>query len=99
MPYQEHIQKVPGKKTQDITLFSLSTCVWCEKAKELLDQLGIEYNHLVVDLMDDDAEQQEVFEMLGKYSDNIGFPIILINNGEKFIMGFNEAEIMALAKF
>jgi glutaredoxin len=97
MPYQEHIKKVSGKKTKDILVFSLSTCVWCDKSRELLDELGLEYGHLIVDLMDDDAEQQEVFNILGKYGDNIGFPMILINDGEKVIMGFNEAEIRALA--
>lgn len=99
MSYKEHIEKVEGKKpVQDIILFSLSTCMWCEKAKELLDELGLEYGHVTVDFLDNEEDQQEVYDLIGKFSDNIGFPVLVIGNGEKAIIGFNEAEIRDLAK-
>ena len=98
MSYKEHIKTVKGKKTKEIMLFSLSTCMWCEKAKELLDELGLEYGHVTVDLLDKEEDQQEVYDMISKFSDNIGFPVLIIGGNEKAIIGFNEAEIRALAK-
>jgi glutaredoxin len=95
MSYQEHIQKIAGKKTKDILLFSLSACVWCEKAEELLDKLGLEYGRVVVDLLDEPADQNEVYKEIGKHSGNIGFPVIIVDKGKKAIIGFNEEEIRA----
>jgi len=97
MSYKEHIEKIAGKKTKKIMLFSLSTCLWCEKAKELLDELGLEYGHVVVDLLDE-KDQQEVDKEIEKFSDNIGFPVLVIDDGKRAIIGFNEAEIRDLAK-
>lgn len=99
MSYKEHVEKVEGEKTaKEIMLFSLSTCMWCEKAMELLNELGIAYNHVTVDLLDNEEDQQEIYEEIGKFSDNIGFPVLVVGNGEKAIIGFNEAEIRELAK-
>jgi glutaredoxin-like protein NrdH len=99
MSYKEHIEKVEGKKTaKDILLFSLSTCMWCEKAMELLDELGVAYDHVTVDLLDKEEDQQEIYDLIGKFSDNIGFPVLIVGGGEKAIIGFNETEIRDLAK-
>ena len=48
--------------------------------------------------MDDEADQQEIYDLIGKFSDNIGFPVLIIGENEKAIIGFNEEEIRALAK-
>lgn len=97
MSYKEHIEKVAGKKTKEIMLFSLSTCMWCHKTIDLLNELGVEYGHVIVDLLDEEADQQEVYEEIGKFSENVGFPVLIIDN-EKAIIGFNEADIRDLAK-
>lgn len=96
MSYQAQIKIVPGKKTKDILLFSLSTCMWCERTEELFKELGLEYGHVMVDFLEP-ADQQEVTELLSKYDANVGFPVTLINNGEKVIVGFDEAELRKLA--
>lgn len=99
MSYKEHVEKVEGKKpTKEIMLFSLTTCMWCGKAKELLDELGVAYSHIMVDLLDKEEDQQEIYDLIGKFSDNIGFPVLVVGDGEKAIIGFNEAEIRDLAK-
>ncbi|HTW96450.1 MAG TPA: glutaredoxin family protein [Candidatus Methylomirabilis sp.] len=98
MSYQEHIEKVAGKKTKDILFFSLSTCMWCEKATELLNELGLAYDHVVVDMLENEADQQQVYDEIGKYTKDIGFPVLLIDGGKKVIFGYNEAEIRELAK-
>ena len=45
------LQHVPGKNMGDLKLFALSTCPWCRKTKQLLDELGVEYNFVDVDLL------------------------------------------------
>jgi glutaredoxin len=43
--------RVDGKDNGDITLYALSTCIWCKKTKELLTSLGVSFNYVYVDLL------------------------------------------------
>jgi glutaredoxin-like protein NrdH len=98
MSYQEHIEVVKGKPAKHkIMLYGLSTCMWCEKAKELLDELGIDYSHLTVDLLDG-ADQDAAFEAVAKFNPNQSFPVIVLDDGKRVIIGYNETELRALAE-
>ena len=55
--------RMAGKKKGEIQLYALSTCVWCKKTKQLLDQMGVEYEFVEVDLLQGDASKAK--EKLG----------------------------------
>ncbi|MDD5660242.1 MAG: glutaredoxin domain-containing protein [Actinomycetota bacterium] len=44
------INHVDGKQNKKVMLYALSTCIWCRKTKMLLDELGIAYDYMDVDL-------------------------------------------------
>lgn len=93
MTYQSHIKNIAGKKTKKIFLFTLSTsCVWCKKTKALLNDLGLEYSYVDVDLLEE-KDQEEAQKEINKHNPNVSFPTIVINDGEKVIVGFQESEI------
>ena len=46
------VEHVPGKKVGDIMLYALSTCGWCRKTRELLQEMGVDYSYEYVDLLD-----------------------------------------------
>lgn len=95
MLYESQIKIVPGKKGKDIMLFTLSTCIWCQKTKALFKDLGIGYSYLDVDLLEDKA-QEEAYDELLKYNKSTSFPTIVINNGEEVLLGFQEDAIKKL---
>lgn len=98
MSYKPHIQTIIGKPTKDIMVFSLSndTCIWCDKTKNLLKQLGLQYSYVDVDLLDK-ADQDEAYQEMWKYIPNsTTFPTVVINNGEFVISGFSEQELKDL---
>jgi len=84
----EHVQ---GKNKGEVKLYALSTCVWCGKTKDLLNELGIEFKFIYVDLLQGDTKQYAIDEVK-KYNKNCSFPTLVINN-DKTIVGFKEAEI------
>jgi glutaredoxin-like protein NrdH len=84
------ITHVEGKKEGKIMLYALSTCPWCRKTKALLDELGVAYDFLDVDLIDD-MEEEKVKVEVGKYNPRYSFPTIVID--DKVIIGFKEDEI------
>jgi glutaredoxin-like protein NrdH len=82
---------IEGKNMGDIKLFALSTCIWCGKTKKLLGELGIEYDCIDVDLLEND-EQQEALKEIRKFNPAGGFPTMVIDNRDS-IVGFDEKKI------
>jgi glutaredoxin len=93
MKYENYVKHVPGKKKGDIFLFALSTCGWCGKIKDLLDELGVDYRFVDVDLLEGEAKKEANKEVT-RWNPDRTFPTIIIN--KKCIVGFQEDEIMRL---
>ncbi len=90
------MQHVSGSKIAEVKLYGLSTCPWCKKTKNLLDDMGIDYFIEYVDLLtgsDRDAAMAEV----SKCNPSRSFPTTVINYS-KCIVGFKEQEIRDILK-
>lgn len=85
------IEHVNGENKGKILLYALSTCGWCKKTKEFLNNLGVEYSYIYVDLVED-SEKDKVIEEVKKCNPRNSFPTILINEKE-CIVGYKEDEI------
>lgn len=90
MALERYIRQVPGKNKGDVLLFALSTCGWCRKTKNLLNDLGVEYRYVDVDLVDGDA-RKEAIEQIGRWNPSRSFPTMVIDN-TRCIVGFQEQE-------
>jgi len=73
-----------------IKLYTLSTCSHCKNTKKFLNDYGVNYKFIDVDLLPG-AEQTSMIEEVKKYNPNCSFPTILI--GDRVIVGFREKEI------
>jgi glutaredoxin len=85
------VEHVNGKNRGKIMLYALSTCGWCAKTKDLLRQMGVEFDYAYVDLLEG-KEQDDVMNVVEKYNPNGSFPTLVIDN-KKVIIGFREQEI------
>jgi len=92
MSYKTLIKTVPGKEGKEIFLFALSTCIWCRKTKALMEELGLNYKYVDMDLLTG-ADQDEAYLEMEKYNPDTNFPTIVINGGESIIIGFEEDKI------
>jgi glutaredoxin-like protein NrdH len=84
------MEKVKGKKMGHIRLYALSTCGWCKKTKELLNELGVEYEYVFVDLLEEE-EKDKMMDIVGQCNPRRSFPTLVIDG--RCIVGFKEAEI------
>lgn len=91
MALDKYTKKVAGKKRGDVLLYALSTCGWCRKTKDLLNDLGVEYRYIDVDLLDSAAKEEATKEVT-RWNPSCSFPTMVINNN-KCIVGFKEEEI------
>ena len=85
-----NFEHVAGKDKGKVTLYALSTCIWCKKTKELLSSLGIGFNYIYVDLLKGN-DRSKMVEEVKKYNPACSFPTLVI--GDKCIIGFREKEI------
>ncbi|HEX9896940.1 MAG TPA: glutaredoxin family protein [Dehalococcoidales bacterium] len=85
------LEHVSGKKTKRIVIYALSTCPWCRRTKNLLNELGVEYYFTDVDLASD-KEKQTLLDTVRKWNPACSFPTIVIAD-KKCIIGFKEDEI------
>jgi glutaredoxin len=84
-------EHVAGKKRGTVMLYALSTCGWCAKTKDLLRELGIEFDFTYVDLLEG-TEQDKAMDQVEKWNPKGSFPTLVIDN-RKSIVGFREKEI------
>jgi len=84
-------EHIAGKNKGQVMLYALSTCQWCRKTKELLQELGVEFDYQYVDLLEG-QELDEAVNAVEKVNPRGSFPTLVIG-GKRAIVGFREAEI------
>jgi glutaredoxin len=82
---------VDGEDKGKIILFALSTCVWCKRTKQFLNNLGVAYDYVFVDHLDGDVKD-ETMKVVEKWNPACSFPTLVIND-EACIVGFKEDQI------
>ncbi len=82
---------VEGSDRGKVRLYALSTCGWCKRTKALLQELGVGYDYIDVDLLKG-SEQTAAIGELQKFNPGCSFPTLVINDS-KSIAGFKEDEI------
>jgi glutaredoxin-like protein NrdH len=74
----------------NIRVFALSTCIHCKRAKEYLDECGVEYTPVHVDWLTGEERNNTLTEMK-EYNPAQTFPTIVIDDA--VIIGFKKEEI------
>lgn len=87
------VKHTDGEDRGKIMLFALSTCMWCRKTKQLMQDLGVAYDWIDVDLLDK-PEQQRVAEEVKRQNPDNTFPVIVIND-DKCIVGYDPDRLQA----
>ena len=78
---------VDGTDKGKVMLYALSTCIWCNRTKKLLGELGVAYDYIDVDLLDSD-DKHKALDEIAKYNPAKTFPTLVI--GEESLRGFKE---------
>jgi len=85
------VEHVDGEDKGKVMLYALSTCIWCRKTKELLEDLDVAFDYIYVDLLNDD-DKDETMDEIKKWNPRCSFPTLVIKD-ETCITGFKEDEM------
>jgi glutaredoxin-like protein NrdH len=91
-PWKETVvTRVEGtRKSHNVRVYALSTCMWCKKTKKLLEESSVEYEFEDVDLLQG-AEREEMVAELKKHNPGMSFPTILVD--DTVLVGYRENEL------
>jgi glutaredoxin len=85
--------KVEGKNREHkVTIYTLSTCGWCKKTKNLLKDLEVEYEYFDIDDVSGE-EGDRVREELRRHNPRMSAPTIVVDDGKDVIIGFDEEKV------
>jgi glutaredoxin-like protein NrdH len=84
--------KISGKKNNHkVTLFALSTCVWCKMTKQFLNDNSVEYEFVDVDLLDDEEKRKAHVAITSK-GGVLSYPTTIVD--EKIVItGFRKDQL------
>jgi glutaredoxin-like protein NrdH len=88
---QEKSGHITGINKGKIVMYGLSTCVWCKKTRQLLTDLGVDFDYVYVDLLSGNEEEIAIKEVK-RFNPSVSFPTVIIND-ERAILGFDEQAI------
>ena len=84
--------KVSGKNNNHkVTLYALSTCVWCKMTKQFLNDNGVEYEYVDVDLLGADDKSKAHEAILSK-GGNLSYPTVIVDD-KMVITGFRKDQL------
>lgn len=81
---------IDGENAASVTLYALSTCIWCGKTKKLLNDLGVSYRFIDVDLLVGESRQTAMDEVK-RHNPAMSFPTLVINDAT--IVGYRPDDI------
>jgi glutaredoxin len=84
-------QRVEGIDKGRIVLYTLTTCMWCRMAKNLLKDMGVGYEYIDVDTLAGE-EKDAVKKEIKKWNPDGSYPTMVIRETE-CVSGFDETEI------
>ncbi len=84
--------KVSGKKNDHkVTLYTLSTCVWCKLTKQFLSDNSVAYEFVDVDLLGAD-DKNKVHEIIQNKGGSLSYPTAIIDD-KTVITGFRKDQL------
>ncbi|MBM5804586.1 MAG: glutaredoxin family protein [Candidatus Verstraetearchaeota archaeon] len=86
------IERVPGtNKKHKVFLYALSTCAWCKKTKRLLQDKGVEFEFVDVDLCSEE-DLKRVRADITRRGAGMTFPLVIVDD-KTLVVGFREDKI------
>jgi glutaredoxin-like protein NrdH len=80
----------PHDKHQ-VRFYGLSTCIWCRKTRKFLEEQGVAFNFVYIDLLQG-AERDEAKEQVRRWNSAVSFPTIVIDN-KRSVVGYKPEQL------
>ena len=76
-----------SKSDHKLTLLGLTTCSFCKKGKQFLDDNDFSYDYLFLDKIDPELKKTMKIEFTEKFKKRLSYPTLIIDD-EEILTGF-----------
>jgi len=80
-----------GAGRHETRFYGLSTCIWCRKTRQLLEELGVPFEFVYLDLLGQEEKDHMLAELDG-FGRGESFPMLVID-GATCVIGFRPDDI------
>jgi glutaredoxin len=77
-----------------IILYALSTCIWCKRTRQLLENEEVTFDYVYVDLLEA-TEREQAKREIRQWNPSTSFPTIVIDN-QQSVVGYKPEKIKEL---
>lgn len=84
---EKYAQGVEGKKDNNVTIVTLSTCMWCKKCKRFLQDNDMKYQYIDVDKIPPEDKSKILNYLKDSYQSRISYPFLICDNGH--VVGYD----------
>lgn len=64
-----------------VVLYALSTCIWCRKTRQFLEEEQVDFDYVYVDLLEGE-ERQRAEQEVRRWNAAKSFPTVIIDDSE-----------------
>jgi glutaredoxin len=75
----------------DVLFYGLSTCVWCKRTRQFLEELGVQFDFVYVDLLQGDDRKNSIAEVR-RWNRAGSFPTVIVDK-ERAVVGFRKDDL------
>jgi glutaredoxin-like protein NrdH len=74
-----------------VMFYGLSTCVWCRRTRRFLEESGVAFDFVYLDLIEGE-EREQVKSEVRQWNPSVSFPTLVINDSQA-VIGFRTEQI------
>lgn len=75
----------------DIVFYGLSTCVWCKRTRQFLEDQNVKFDYVYVDLLKG-QEREAAVEQVRRWNSAVSFPTVIIGN-DRCVVGYKPDQL------
>ncbi len=83
---------IAGRRGEHRTVFyGLSTCIWCRRTRQFLEDQGVEFEYVYVDLLKG-QEREEAIEQVRCWNSAVSFPTVVVDDNQ-CVIGYKQEQL------
>ncbi len=71
-----------------VDFYALSTCIWCRRTRDWLEENGVPYRVHYMDLLEGE-EKWEALREMERHVSRVSYPILIAEGGDIVIQGYH----------
>jgi glutaredoxin-like protein NrdH len=75
----------------NVMFYGLSTCVWCKRTRQFLEEMNVQFDYVYVDLLQGDERTKAVAEVR-RWNKAGSFPTVIVDAAQA-IVGFRKDDL------